>query len=308
MTKIFKNIKLYLKQFIRAYKSIRRLKAINFEVQFKLDGDIVINLPHLSYFDLTSKQKRNLALNALEYSRRASSEALLRKTVYQLFQTGYLQNNKSIIDIGSWLGDNSITWARMLTDQAHLYAVDPSQSNLAFGKLIAKLNNINNIYWVKAVCSDKSGKLLSMEGDINHAVFSESKNGVTSKFKSTTLDKIVPKNYHHNISLMHVDVEGCEEKVILGALSIIKKSKPVVIFEQHISSDDPLNIFSLLKSHDYCIFMINEVLPGCRYDCRNFIAFSLGNNLPKLSKIVQKEGRLNDIYYATLGPSLIRVC
>jgi FkbM family methyltransferase len=307
MMKIFKNTKIYLKEFVRAYKNIRRLKAINFEAQFKLEGGLIINLPYIGYSDLLSKQKRKLAQLSVDYSRRTNAECLLRTLVYQLFQTGYLKNNKCIIDIGSWLGDNSITWAKMLSKKANLYAIDPSQSNLEFSEAIAKLNKVNNIRWVKAICSDKSGALLSIEGDINHAIFHEASKGTISEFKSTTLDQVVPESDHKNISMIHVDVEGFEEKVILGAVNIIKKSKPMVIFEQHISSEDPSKIFTFLRSYNYCIFMINEVLPGCRYDCRNFIAFSLDINLPTIPTMKQNEGAFHDIWFAILGPSLIKV-
>ena len=74
------------------------------------------------------------------------------------------------------------------------------------------------------------------------------------------------------IGLMHVDVEGFELSVLKGAKNIIKESMPAIIFEQHISKEDINLVSKYLKSFGYRIYMINEVLPICDLDCRNFIA------------------------------------
>jgi hypothetical protein len=103
------------------------------------------------------------------------------------------------------------------------------------------------------------------------------------------------------------DVEGFEEKVILGARSIITKSKPVLIFEQHISNENPSKIIAFLQGHHYEVFMINEVLPKCEYDCRNFIAFSKNKPLPLFPKPLLYKGRSEGIWYASVGEWLIKV-
>ena len=65
-----------------------------------------------------------------------------------------------------------------------------------------------------------------------------------------------------------------ESKVISGAFGIIDKFKPIISFEQHLEIDDYNALCDTLTEKQYEVFMINEVLPGCRPDCRNFIAFS----------------------------------
>ena len=304
--KLIKNLKKFLRP-IRNITYFTQLKNNNFSVKFCLEGNLSIKLPTIGYGSLTSKASREFSQRCFDYSQRPTAEALLRKTVYSLIQCGYIDPEKSIIDIGSWIADNTIVWAKLLS-RGNVYAIDPSEENIQFGMKIATLNELNNIHWVKAVCSDKSNIPLTIQtGDSSHAAFGNSNDSKLTQYVSTTLDEIVPENLHTNISLLHVDVEGFEERVILGAKSIISKSNPVVIFEQHISNEDPSAIMTFLKSKQYDIFMINEVLPGCAYDCRNFIAFSSNKPLPSIPPTIQHQGRAEGIWYATIGDSLIRI-
>ena len=64
-----------------------------------------------------------------------------------------------------------------------------------------------------------------------------------------------------------------EYKVIKGSSNLIDEFRPIISFEQHLEIDDYGIISSHLKNKDYSIFLINEVLPGCRHDCRNSFAF-----------------------------------
>ena len=70
----------------------------------------------------------------------------------------------------------------MINEDSRVYAIDPSNENLIFGKKLAELNNINNIEWIEAVCSDSNGDSLEYNGKIDHAKFYETKK-LTNKFE-----------------------------------------------------------------------------------------------------------------------------
>ena len=76
-----------------------------------------------------------------------------------------------------------------------------------------------------------------------------------------------------NIGYIHLDVEGMEFLVISGANKLIDIYKPIITFEQHINSEDYGKIVRHLNGKNYIVYLINEILPGCYEDCRNFIAF-----------------------------------
>jgi FkbM family methyltransferase len=302
---ISSNLERYLLNFKHSLKGFYQLKNNNFEVKFIHEGDIVIKLPKINLIEGMTI-RRSLLNKQIDFKLRPISETLLRKIIFHLYDINYIDKKKSVVDIGCWIGDNALVWAKLLKERGSVFAIDPSHENIMFGQTVCNQNNITNIKWVNAVCSSKVGIPLSFSGKLDHAVFEET-NKTQFSLLSNTLDNIVGYKFHNQISLMHVDVEGFEERVLKGASAIIKKSKPIIVFEQHISRDNVMSLISYLESENYTIFLINEVIPNCELDCRNFIAFNNEKGLPSKYKIEHKHGRKNDIFYATLGDALIAI-
>lgn len=288
-------------------RSVRRLRKQGSTVHFMLEGNTAISLPRVSYTALLTPNHRRLVEQCANYASRPIAETLLRKTVYALLQSGCIDPRRSIIDIGCWIGDNAVVWAKMLQGDAAVYAIDPSPANLHFGRSVASLNGLSNIKWIQAVCAEKPNLILGLGADLDHAHFNDNAESHSQKFVTTTLDEVVPQSSHGEICLLHVDVEGFEERVLGGATRIIAASKPVIIFEQHISKEDPRRIADILKGYGYRVFMINEVLPGCDLDCRNFIAFHRDGPPPPLGLPQHSHGRAEGIWYAALGPVMLEL-
>ena len=237
-----------------------------------------------------------------------NKEPLKRKIIWHLFKIGYLDIQKPIIDIGCYLADNTLVWAKCLDENAVVYAIDPCKENLEFGKKLGKLNGISNVQWVHAVCSSSEGTPLEFSGPSNHRTFREAKIISDNLILSTTLDNIVQSSDNKEISLINLDVEGFEERVLLGAEQIIKSSRPTIVFEQHICSENISHIIKFLTLYDYKIFMINEVTAGACLDCRNFIAFDNKKAIPKCFDIEHHLGQRYGVYYASLNDALIPLC
>ena len=64
-----------------------------------------------------------------------------------------------------------------------------------------------------------------------------------------------------------------EYKILQGSIKLIEQFRPLISFEQHLEIDDYYTILLFLKKNNYTIFLIDEILPGCRHDCRNSFAF-----------------------------------
>ena len=118
------------------------------------------------------------------------------------------------------------------------------------------------------------------------------------------MDTIIGRNRWNKIGLIHVDVEGMELQVLMGAMKIIENSLPVILFEQHISYENPSDICTMFKQYSYTTYMINEVLPGCALDCRNFISFPSDLDI---SCLVSSSLKSNSIWPATIGNILIPI-
>lgn len=205
-----------------------------------------------------------------QFASRDNHEVIFRKINTYLINNKIIKDN--IIDLGAWIGDNSIPWAKNI--DAIIYAIDPSPENIKFINDICILNNITNIICIEKAISDKN-EILETNDTIDHCSFVYGLNNGKGKLKieSVSLDYLYQTNIIDNIGYIHLDAEGLEYKIILGSNKIIEKFNPIITFEQHLQLDNYSLIITHLKEKNYVIFMIDEILPGCRPDCRNFIAF-----------------------------------
>jgi len=287
---------------------IHSLQNNNSNVIFVDENRISLKLPRLSYVDILRQTQRGTIDRCISFANRPAAEVLLRNIVCELYDQGIIDKKKSVIDIGAWISDNTIIWAKTIDSEfAKVYAIDPSLDNIVFGKTISELNGIENISYHQNICSDVAGVELFFEGTLDHAAFNVEGEGVKSQSVSTTIDAIVTEENHDLIGLFHIDVEGFEALVIKGAEGVILGSKPFILFEQHISQEEPEIICGYLRARGYKIYMINEVLPGCALDCRNFLAIPLGIDLSNFIKNFDHEGISIQVYKAVVGPILISV-
>ena len=204
-----------------------------------------------------------------EFSERVDNEKMFRQIISFLISNKSIQKN--IIDSGSWIGDNSIPWAKNL-DQSIVYAIDPSSDNCEFIRMMSKINDITNVVTIQVALSD-TDEILATNDNINHCTFNVSGNGI-NKVRAQTLDYLYSMSQIKEIDFIHLDVEGMENKVIKGATHLITNNRPIIAFEQHLTTDNFLDLCDYLrKKFNYCVCMINEILPMCRLDCRNFISF-----------------------------------
>ena len=293
-----------IKAFISRLANFHSLNKSDYLVEFVHEGNIFIRLPRSSWFDALTGRGDTLSRN-ISYFHRPNAEALLRRLIHGLYADGYISADKSIIDIGSWISDNSVIWGKWLNKEAFVFAIDPSPENQSYGQKVASLNNVSNVKFIDAVCTDNDGDKVDFDGDLGHTSFQ--KNLENGKIVSTTLDTIIAKAGGPSVGLLHVDVEGLELSVLKGASKIIKNDKPIIAFEQHISQENVSEVSDFLKDFGYRIFMVNEVLPGCSLDCRNFLAFDSNNPLPKISEFERKSGADMGIYSAVVGGSLIEI-
>ena len=194
-----------------------------------------------------------------------NNEKKTRLIVSNLINIDLIDKKKNIIDSGAFIGDNSLPWAKQISGK--VYAIDPSTNNERLINYLAEINDIKNITFFPLVLSGKK-KELYYNGDLDFNSFSFE--GI-NKILSYSLDELHFDNKINDISFIHLDVEGEEYKVLIGSLFTIKKYKPVIIFEQHILSDNVTDSINLLNIYGYHTFIINEQ-SGARNDCRNLLA------------------------------------
>lgn len=204
------------------------------------------------------------------FATRDNHEVLFRKINTFLINNKIIKNN--IIDLGAWIGDNSIPWSKNVNGV--IYAIDPSPDNCNFIQKMCELNKITNVKILQNAISDKN-ELLSTNDNINHCsfVYGNCETNGNYKVNAVSLDYLYEKSEIENIGYIHLDVEGMEYRILLGSSHIIDTNRPIISYEQHLEIDNYNEILAYLNNKQYTVFLINEILPGCREDCRNSIAF-----------------------------------
>jgi len=214
------------------------------------------------------------------FASRDHHEVLFRRMHTHLINTGIIKNN--IIDLGAWIGDNTIPWAKSIDKKSieTIYAMDPSPDNCEFIRQMCDYNQVSNVKVIQTAVSNCC-ETLSTNDDMYHCTFAADESG-RNKVVAVSLDHLFSINEITNIGYIHLDVEGMEYKVLLGSKKIIETYKPIITFEQHLEIDDYNLILNYLTELNYTVYLIDEVLPGCRPDCRNSIAFPSEIMNPKI--------------------------
>lgn len=220
-------------------------------VKFPHDNDVCIVVPDGWY--------------SYDYSTRPHKEPYFRSIVNGLLQSGKITGN--IVEGGAFIGDNAMPWAKNTTGM--IYAIDPSDGNCQYMRELIRLNNLTNVRVFQNALSDRE-ETLSTSDDLYLCSFL--KNTGPNKAFGVSLDALYLRGEIDNVGFIHLDVEGYEHKTILGAEQLLRKYKPIVAYEQHLDTDNYLALSDHLKSLGYNVYIIDEILEGCRQDCRNLLA------------------------------------
>lgn len=166
----------------------------------------------------------------------------------------HLNNNSNCIDVGSHKGE--------ILDLMLRHA--PNGKHYAFEPIPYLFEELENNYKTKAnifpfALSDKDGEssfqlvknapaysgIKKRRYDISNPEIEE------IKVELKKLDNIIPKE--DKISLIKIDVEGGEFDVLKGAIKILKRDKPIIIFECGKGASDfygtnPKDIYNFLNN------------------------------------------------------------
>jgi FkbM family methyltransferase len=220
------------------------------------------------------------------FGSRNEHEVMFRRISTYLINQGHIRGN--IVDLGAWIGDNALPWTKSLlmaqnaTSERHdtknigpnsvVYAIDPSPDNCQFIRDLASLNNIQNIHVIEKAISNKR-EVLCTNDDLTHCSFVSDEDSGRNQVNAWSLDDLYVAGEIADVAYIHLDVEGMENRVVAGAQKLINTYKPIIAFEQHLEQDPFIELSAHIAEKGYMVYLINEVLPGCRPDCRNFIAF-----------------------------------
>ncbi len=236
------------------YLKKRNLK--NLRIQFPIINSVSFN--HVDF--LIYLEKKGIIEEMI--LREGSYEGELLKVADR-----FIREKTIIIDVGANIGFESLYFSKKYPDNLVL-SYEPT--SFAYGCLIRskQINDLGNLKIYKMGVGAAQGKVeihSPTHATYNKGLASIGKNfDIDDTFVKETIDMVcLDEHVQHDlrVSFIKIDVQGYEENVLKGAIKLIEKDRPVVVFEQndryHTSAlEVRRNIESIFSCRNYELYLI----------------------------------------------------
>jgi len=186
-----------------------------------------------------------------------------------------IKNNFTIIDIGSNIGDKSLSLAQNLLDKKftnfNIFSIEPT--DYAFNK---QMRNINlnprlkkKISLFKNYISDKKNKPKKIysswklnSDEESHKIHKGFLKKVDKSTKAISLDNFIKDNKIKDQIILKIDVDGFEMNVLNSCKKTLKKRNPIIFMEYapYTMVEKGFSVSKFKKfiaAHDYSVFDLN---------------------------------------------------
>ena len=169
--------------------------------------------------------------------------------------------NEIFVDLGAYIGDT-------IADYLNHYGLDNYKkiycyeiTDKSFNALQNNLSQFDNIEFRKKAVSNQKGKLFIKESKIDSSANTISEDG-DIEIETVTIDEDILEN----ITMIKMDIEGAEEKALLGCQKQIVKNKPKLLISVYHNHEDLWKIprmISNMKSNYkfYLRYYGNNIFP-----------------------------------------------
>lgn len=178
------------------------------------------------------------------------------------------KENAIIFDIGANKGQSIKRFKKIFINPS-IYSFEPIKE--CFDELILNFGNDVKIFNL-ALGENNETKTLRINQDSGTSSFYKINQGYNNlhgnkeirkqQVKVDTLDRFVKKNNIQFIDLIKIDVQGFEEKILLGAKNILHNVKCIeveIILTNYYNNISSFNIIeSILKKYDFILYNISS--------------------------------------------------
>ena len=267
LKKLIKNALLYLYRSSDGRLALIFRKIFKFE-RFKLDPEFIYQ------WDVSNTSlKMIVSLDSYIENKLFFNKNYGKNVIETILNYRYSQSNSSkekpvLIDVGANIGSICLPIAISKKDWK-IIAYEPNPT--VYRRLLknVELNNLSNIQTVmKGVSSESCDLFLNTSssakanfGNSSYLENSDIVNPKKIKTKVTTLDEdISPQT---NVSVIKIDTQGFELKVLQGAKGTIRKWRPFIIFEiediyQNSPSDYRVSVKKFFKELQYELYYLDQ--------------------------------------------------
>ncbi len=223
-------------------------------------------------FNLTSYAFYNKELNAVMFFYDADSYLILFG-VHEPFFSEYFKPTlgDTVIDIGAHIGKHTIFSSRCVGKRGRVIAIEAHPRNYMHLIKNLKINSIRNVHPINVAVDEANRQVDLYEAaesgwhSVNPVLLHDKKIKRKIRVPAKTLDTIVEEFGLSRIDWIKIDVEGGENRVLLGGIRSLRIFKPKTLIEIH-NADIGTKVIKTLKKVDYNIRIIHgEVRNGWYY-------------------------------------------
>jgi len=179
---------------------------------------------------------------------------LMDNTYCHYFDLDILKcENETFVDVGSYIGDTTIDFINSYQNYNKIYCYEMTDD--IFDTLLKNTSKYPNIECKKKAVSDKSETLKFNFSNIDSSANKIDENGNTL-IEAVSLDDDIKEK----ITLLKMDIEGYEQKAIIGAKRHIKEEHPKLLISVYHNHED---LWKIPK-------MIEEISPGYKFYLRYY--------------------------------------
>lgn len=205
------------------------------------------------YYQLNDYRSKRVLFGILNYWYNNDFKALdlaYEKNYNQYFDLDILKCNKDevFVDVGAYTGDTIQSYIDNYGQYKKIYAYEITTKNIEIMKNYLK--NYSNIIYKDNAISNSHSIYYLYNNEISSSANKIEKNG-NIKVYSTTLDSDIEEK----ITLIKMDIEGSEEKALLGSINHIKNDTPKLLISVYHNHHDiwkiPLLIYSINSNYNF---------------------------------------------------------
>ena len=204
----------------------------------------------------------------------AVTASLFNNQLYEPYLYQFLKENNldikgtNVVDIGGNNGQIAVEFAHLVGDNGKVFSFEPQR--VIFQQLCGNVfvNGLDNVYAFNIALGNEEGLTTIQKpnyfdegfvnfGDVHVGVQSDYETVIMRQLDSYSLD---------NISIIKIDVQGFERKVLLGAKETIEKNKPIIYIEieqdqLELYGDSEESVLQLLIDYGYSFARFNDGMP-----------------------------------------------
>lgn len=155
--------------------------------------------------------------------------------------------NEVFVDVGGFVGDSMYNYCQNYGSDCYskMYCYEISQKNIEYIKKNVAIFKMKNIEIIKKGVSDKVGTMY-MENDEKSSSVNVLSNFGDEEIETTSIDKDISGK----VTFIKMDIEGGEEKAIVGCKKKIKEYHPKLAISVYHHNEHLYKIAKIINSYD----------------------------------------------------------